>query len=62
MGLYIWETILNETLTKMNANNEINFAVSCSAAVTVNLNCSLQGANPFWNVCVGGGGGGAPHD
>ena len=37
MGLYIWETILSETLTKMNAKlpiDKIGFAVSCSAIVT----------------------------
>ena len=36
LGLYIWETNLIETLTKMNANRRklIVFAVSCSSTVT----------------------------
>ena len=33
--IMIWETILSETLTKMNASiDQIDFAVSCSAIVT----------------------------
>ena len=36
LSLYIWETNLIETLTKMNANRHFFFffAVSCSATVT----------------------------
>ena len=34
LGLYIWETNLIETLTKINANRRIIFAVSCSATLT----------------------------